>query len=106
MIYAGLQVLYGSIWLIFAYRVAGFGLGSLGILLRDAIVSLGLATIVMGGFHLILHGWVAFLPSTISALCMSGFAFFRYVRKGRAPASRQGHRKSPPVFLGRKRTQP
>jgi lipopolysaccharide exporter len=87
MVYAGLQVLYGSIWLIFVYRVAGFGLGSLGILLRDAIVSLGLATIVTGGFHLILHGWMAFLPSAIAALCVSGFAFFRYVRKGRVFSS-------------------
>ena len=87
MIYAGLQVLYGSMWLIFAYRVAEFSIGSLGILLRDAIASLGLATAVLGGFHVILHGWVAFLASALAALCMSGVAFFRYVRAGRAPAS-------------------
>lgn len=87
MIYAGIQVLYSSIWLIFAYRVAEFSIGSLSTLLRDAIVSLGLATVIMGGFHLILHGWVAFLASAMAALCMSGVAFFQYVRTGRAPAS-------------------
>jgi lipopolysaccharide exporter len=89
--YAAAQVLYSSIWLIFAYHVAEFNVSALIDLLRDAIVSVGLATIFMGGAHMFFHGWVAFFISAMAALGLTGFAFVRYVSTGRAftsPAER------------------
>jgi O-antigen/teichoic acid export membrane protein len=91
MVYAAAQVLYSSIWLIFAYHVAEFRVSALTALLRDAVVSVALASIFMGGAHMIFHGWVAFFISAIAAIGMTGFAFFRYVSTGRAftsPAER------------------
>jgi cyclopropane fatty-acyl-phospholipid synthase-like methyltransferase len=91
MVYAAAQVLYSSIWLIFAYHVAEFNVRALTALLRDAVVSVTLAAIFMGGAHMIFHGWVAFFISAIAAIGMTGFAFVRYVSTGRAftsPAER------------------
>ena len=84
MVYAGLQVLYSSIWLVFAFHVAEFNLRGLTLLLRDAVVSISLATGFMGAIHLVVHSWLAFLISAGAALVMSGFAFFHYVSTGRA----------------------
>ena len=84
MVYAGVQVLYSAVWLMFAYHVAEFGIGKLAILLRDAVVSLGIAGLLMGGIHMVLHGWAALGASAGVALCMTGFAFVRYVSTGSA----------------------
>lgn len=84
MVYAGLQVLYSSIWLVFAYHVAEFNIRGLALLLRDAVVSIALATGFMGAIHLVSHSWLAFFISAGVALTMSGFAFFHYVSTGRA----------------------
>jgi O-antigen/teichoic acid export membrane protein len=81
MVYAAAQVLYSSGWLIFAYHVAEFQLGALLFLLRDAVISLAAAGILMGGIHMILHGWAAFTGSGAVALGMTGFAFVRYVSR-------------------------
>ena len=66
VVYAAAQVLYSSIWLIFAYHVAEFNVRALTALLRDAVVSVALAAIFMGGAHMIFHGWVAFFISGYS----------------------------------------
>ncbi|HEV7968631.1 MAG TPA: oligosaccharide flippase family protein [Candidatus Acidoferrales bacterium] len=87
MIFAAIQVLYSSVWLIFAYHVAEFSVRALTVLLRDAVVSVASATFLMGGIHMILHGWPAFLASAMAALGLTGFAFVRYVSTGRAFAS-------------------
>jgi O-antigen/teichoic acid export membrane protein len=84
MVYAAVQVLYGSIWLMFAYHVAEFGVGKLVVLLRDAVVSITAAGVLMGGIHMILHGWAAFTGALAVALCMTAFAFIRYVSTGSA----------------------
>jgi lipopolysaccharide exporter len=84
MIYAAIQVLYSSIWLIFAYHVAEFNVWALTVLLRDAVVTVALATFLMGGIHMFLHGWLALLVSATAAVFMTGFAFVRYVSTGRA----------------------
>jgi lipopolysaccharide exporter len=84
MVFAALQVLYSSIWLVFAYHVAEFNIRGLALLLRDAIVSIGLATGFMGAIHLVAHNWTAFFISTGVALMMSGYGFFHYVSTGRA----------------------
>lgn len=84
MIYAAMQVLYSSVWLVFAYHVAEFNVRALIVLLRDAVVSVSVAAILMGGMHMIFSGWSAFLASTLVALCLTGFAFIRYVSTGRA----------------------
>jgi O-antigen/teichoic acid export membrane protein/SAM-dependent methyltransferase len=83
-VYAAAQVLYSSIWLIFAYHVAEFNVRALAVLLRDAVVSLGLATALIGGAHMFFHGWTAFFVSAVAALGLAGFAFVRYVSTGRA----------------------
>jgi len=84
MVYAGVQVLYTSIWLVFAYHVAGFHLRGLTLLLRDAVVSITLATGFMGAIHLTTTHWVAFLLSVGVALILSALGFFHYVSTGRA----------------------
>ncbi len=84
MVYAAMQVLYSSVWLIFAYHVAEFNVWALTVLLRDTVVSVGVATLLMGGIRMIIHGWPAFLASAIVALGMTGFAFVRYVSTGNA----------------------
>jgi lipopolysaccharide exporter len=83
-VYAAAQVLYSSVWLIFAFHVAEFNVRALTALLRDAVVSVALATIFMGGAHMIFHGWMAFFVSGMAALGMTAFAFVRYVSTGRA----------------------
>ena len=84
MVYAAAQVVYSIIWLIFAYHVAEFKVKALGILLSDAVVSVGFAVCLMGGLHVIFHGWPAFAGSAAVALAMTGFAFVRYVSTGSA----------------------
>jgi O-antigen/teichoic acid export membrane protein len=84
MIYAAAQVVYSCIWLMFAYRVAEFKVAALLVLLRDAVVSLGVAGLLMWGLHAALHGWPAFLGSALVALGMTAFAFVRYVSTGSA----------------------
>jgi lipopolysaccharide exporter len=79
MIFAAIQVLYSSIWLIFAYRVAEFDIKALNVLLRDTVVYVGSATVLMAGVHMIIHGGPAFFASTMVAVCMARFAFVRYV---------------------------
>jgi len=79
MIYAAIQVLYSSIWLMVAYRVAEFNIRALAVLLLDTFIFVGLATSVMGAIHIRLHGWTAFFSSVIVASSMTGFAFVRYV---------------------------
>ena len=84
LIYAAIQVVYSSVWLVFAYHVAEFNVRALIVLLRDAVVSVSVAVVLMGGMHMIFSGWPAFLASTLVALCLTGFAFIRYVSTGRA----------------------
>jgi len=83
-VYAAVQVLYASVWLVFAYHVAGFGTKALGLLLRDAVATAGTASVLIGSVHLILRGWPAFFLSAACALCMIVVAFVRYVSTGRA----------------------
>jgi O-antigen/teichoic acid export membrane protein len=84
MLYAVLQVLYSSIWLLFAYHVAEFNFRGLVLLLRDTVVSIALASGFMGVIHFVAQSWLAFFISAGVALAMSGFAFFHYVSTGRA----------------------
>jgi len=56
-------------------------------LLRDAVVSIGLATTFVGTIHVFLHGWGAFLVSAAVALCMVAVSFVRYVSTGTALSS-------------------
>lgn len=86
-VYVCLQVLYSSTWLVFAYRVAGFNPRALLVLLRDAVISVFAALAVIGGLHIVLHGWAAFAASLVAALLMSAIAFVRYVSTGRAYSS-------------------
>jgi O-antigen/teichoic acid export membrane protein len=83
-IYAMAQVLYGSVWLIFAYHVAEFNVSALIALLRDALFSIALAGLLIGGVHKIFQGVPAFVASVAIALGMTGFAFVRFVPKGSA----------------------
>jgi O-antigen/teichoic acid export membrane protein/SAM-dependent methyltransferase len=85
--YAGLQVLYCSTWLAFAYRVAGFNPRALLFLLRDALMSVLGALTLIGVIHAVVHGWTAFFASAGAALLMSTIAFIRYVSTGRAYSS-------------------
>jgi len=86
-VYVVLQIIFSIIWLVFAYRVADFGMKGLTLLLRDAVISIGLATFFVGAIHHILHGWTAFLVSAAVALCMAAVAFVRYVSTGTALSS-------------------
>jgi hypothetical protein len=86
-IYVVLQMIFSIIWLIFAYRVAEFGMTGLTLLLRDAVVSVGLAILFVGTIHYFLHGWPAFLVSAGVALCMIAISFVRYVSTGAALSS-------------------
>lgn len=86
-VYAGLQVVYSAVWLVFAYHVAEFKIRGLALLLRDAIVSLAMATGLMGAIHMVTHNWLAFFISAGVAVIMSGLAFFHYVSTGRAFSS-------------------
>jgi lipopolysaccharide exporter len=79
MIYAAIQVIYSSIWLVFAYHVAEFNIKSLALLLQDAIVSVGIAIVAMGGIHIVIQGWPAFFASAAVAIFMTGIAFVRRV---------------------------
>ncbi len=87
MVYAGVQVVYSAVWLMFAYHVAEFGVGKLVALLRDAVLSLAFAGLLMGGIHMIFHGWPALAGSIAVALLMTGFAFVRYISTGSAFSS-------------------
>jgi O-antigen/teichoic acid export membrane protein/2-polyprenyl-3-methyl-5-hydroxy-6-metoxy-1,4-benzoquinol methylase len=84
MVYAGVQVLYSSVWLVFAYHVAEFHLRGLALLLRDAVVSVTLATGLMGAIHLLAQNWLAFFLSAGAALTLSALGFVHYVSTGRA----------------------
>lgn len=89
-IYAAAQVLYGSLWLICAYRVAGFNVRALGVLFRDAVVSITLAGLLIGVIHKIFQGIPAFVGSVAIALGMTGFAFVRMAQQsGRIHADRE-----------------
>jgi lipopolysaccharide exporter len=81
-IYSAAQVLYGAGWLIFAYHVAEFHLGALLLILRDAVLAISAAGLLMGAFHMVLHGWLALTGSTIVACCMTGFALRHYMTNG------------------------
>jgi O-antigen/teichoic acid export membrane protein/SAM-dependent methyltransferase len=86
-VYVVLQMIFSLIWLVFAYRVAEFGMRGLSMLLRDAVVSIGLATLFVGTIHVFLHGWAAFIVSAGVALCMVAVSFVRYVSTGTALSS-------------------
>jgi lipopolysaccharide exporter len=84
MVYAGVQVVYSSVWLIFAYHVANFHLRGLAMMLRDAVVSVTLATGAMGAIHAMSRSWLAFFLSAGVALALSALGFIYYVSTGRA----------------------
>src|SRR5579872_1263244 len=83
-VYVVSQMTVNIIWLVFAYRVAEFGMRGLTLLLRDAFVSLGLAALFVGAIHFFLRGWPAFFLSAAVALCMIAISFVRYVSTGAA----------------------
>lgn len=81
------EVTYCMIWLIFAYRVAGFRTATLRKLGLDFVVT-GLP--MAGGLaviHAFLHGWRALLVSVIGLLGIETFIYFRYVRGDLAHSS-------------------
>ena len=86
-VYVALQALCSSTWLVFAYRVADFNVRGLTLLFRDAVISVGLATALLGAIHIFLQGWPAFLLFAAVAACMIAIAFVRYVSTGRAFSS-------------------
>jgi O-antigen/teichoic acid export membrane protein/2-polyprenyl-3-methyl-5-hydroxy-6-metoxy-1,4-benzoquinol methylase len=86
-LYVALQIVFGIVWLIFAYRVAEFSMRGLTLLLRDAVVSIGLSTIFVGAVNHFLSGWPAFLVSTAIVMCMIAVSFVRYVSTGSALSS-------------------
>ena len=86
-VYAALQVIYSSIWLIFAYKVAGFHPRALRLLLRDAVCSFSMALVPVAAIHFILHGWPAFFLSALVVFCLIAIAFVRHVSTGRAFSS-------------------
>ena len=86
-VYVVLQIVFSIIWLVFAYHVADFGMKGLTLLLRDAVTSIGLATLLVGTIHFFLHGWTAFFVSVAVALCMVAVSFVRYVSTGVALSS-------------------
>jgi lipopolysaccharide exporter len=81
-VYAAAQVLYSSVWLVFAYNVAEFRVSALLDLFRDAVVSIVVAGLLIGGIHQILQGVPAFVASVAIALGMTAFAFVRTVTRG------------------------
>jgi O-antigen/teichoic acid export membrane protein/SAM-dependent methyltransferase len=83
-VYAVLQVVYASIWLVFAYRIAGFHPSALRVLLRDAVISLAATLAVVAPIHILLHGWPAFLLSGLAVSVITAFAFVRHVHTGHA----------------------
>jgi O-antigen/teichoic acid export membrane protein len=83
-VYAAAQVLYSSVWLMFAYHVAEFRVSALLDLFRDAVVSIVVAGLLIGGIHQMLQGVPAFVASVAISLGMTGFAFVRSVSKGSA----------------------
>jgi 2-polyprenyl-3-methyl-5-hydroxy-6-metoxy-1,4-benzoquinol methylase len=84
MVYAGVQVVYSSVWLVFAYHVANFHLRGLAMLLRDAVVYVTLSAGIMGAIHMMAQSWLAFFLSAGVALALSAFGFIHYVSTGRA----------------------
>jgi SAM-dependent methyltransferase len=83
-VFAALQVLYISIWLCVAYRVADFRMGTLLLLAKDVVITAGIAGAVIGLIHLVLRpGWAVPL-SIASVALMDMFFFFRYVAGGHA----------------------
>ena len=74
------EVTYSSIWLYFAYRVAGFKTGALRKFCVDFVVT-GLPMVAfLGLVHAFIHGWWALVVSAIGLFAIEGFIYFRYVR--------------------------
>jgi O-antigen/teichoic acid export membrane protein/SAM-dependent methyltransferase len=86
-VYVVLQIIFSIIWLVFAYHVADFGMKGLTLLLRDAVISIGSATLFVGTIHFFLDGWTAFFISAAVVLGMIAVSFVRYVSTGVALSS-------------------
>jgi len=81
------EVIYSSVWLCSAYRVAGFRTKSLQNLTFDAFLTGTPVAIGVGFTHLFLHSWSALAASTVLVLGLETLFFLRYVHGGRAFAS-------------------
>ena len=85
--FAGLELLYGVVWLGFAFRVAGFetkGLVSLG---KDTLVLAAVAFLAIGSVHIFLAPLSAFLVSMFALLLMEIICFFRYAYQASGPST-------------------
>jgi lipopolysaccharide exporter len=82
--FAILETILSATWLFFSYRVAGFKISTLGLLVRDAFTSALVAGLVVVPLHAVFHAWWAFGSSLIAVLFIDAVAFSRYVTGGRA----------------------
>jgi O-antigen/teichoic acid export membrane protein len=82
-VYAALGVLYAVVWLAFVYRVAKFSLRPLTGLAREALLSVLVATGVVGSLHAFLRPWPALCLSAAAVFLMEIVIFYRHVRFGR-----------------------
>jgi O-antigen/teichoic acid export membrane protein len=83
-VYAGLGTLYAMVWLAFVYWVAKFGLQALLGLAREALLSVLVATAVVGSIHAVLSPWPAFYLSAVAVFFMEAIIFYRHVPVGRS----------------------
>lgn len=81
------EVIYSSIWLYFAFRIAGFDTRALRKFGMDFIAT-GLPMVAfLGVAHAFIHGWWSLLVSAIGLFGLEGFIYFRYVRGDLAHSS-------------------
>lgn len=66
-VYVASEMFYTTTWLIIVYRVAGFPAARLTWVLRDALVSAGVALLAIGAIQAFFSKWVAFALSAVAA---------------------------------------
>ncbi len=78
-VYAGLQALYISLWLVVAYHIARFSLRSLAMLAKHGLTAAAISLAVIWIIHLLLPLWVAIGFSAAAVFLMDCVYFIRYV---------------------------
>jgi len=75
------EVIFCTIWLFWAYRVAGFNVRSLRGVVWD-LMRVGLPVLAcLTTIHAVLQGWAAVLSSAVIVLAVQTSLYFRYVRR-------------------------
>ena len=82
-VYVAVNFLFVALWLLLAFKIANFAVGSLWQIGALFLGTSSVATAMLWAIHLTPHSWEAFVLSSLLTIALEGFFFMKYTRGSR-----------------------